>query len=390
MGFCALAMDVGLTFRAQRIAQAAADAGAIAGAQEIGNSDLTSVAQQASAQNGVTNGVNGAVVTVNNPPTEGSHTSSSAYLEVIVQEPVSTVFMGFVTSNSMLNVAGRAVSSTGPAANCIYALATTGTNVTLSNSAKLTSSSCGVISDSSSSTAVSSTGSAQLNARATSIVGSYTTSNGGSITPSPITGITAVADPLAGMSPPTYNAAQCGADPLSHYNNGGSSYSVGPGSNFSTTQGGTLVCYTSLTLGSNGDTVTINPGIYVITGAMSFNSGTNLGGTGVLFYLVGSSASVTIQNGATVNLTAMTSGAYSGVLFFQDRADAHAASIEGGSSSVIDGVLYFPDAPLTVGNGTTTNIQTPMIAQTITFVGGSNFTNSQYANTPLTTPKLVE
>jgi hypothetical protein len=53
-------------------------------------------------------------------------------------------------------------------------------------------------------------------------------------------------------------------------------------------------------------------------------------------------------------------------------------------------VLYFPDAALTVGNGTTTNIETPMIAQTITFLGGTNFTNSQYANTPLVTPKLVE
>jgi hypothetical protein len=389
MGFCALAMDVGLAFRAQRIAQESADAAAIAGVQEIGNTDMSSVAKQASAQNGVTDGVNGAVVTVHNPPSEGSHTSSNSYLEVIVQEPVSTVFMGFVTANSMMTVAARAVASTGPAANCIYALASSGTNVTLSNAGKLNSSSCGVVSDSSSSTAVSSTGSAQLNAK-TSIVGSYTTSNGGSITPTPTTGITAVADPLAGMAAPTYNAGQCTADPLTHYGNGGSSYTVGPGSAFSTTQGTNLVCYTSLTLGSNGDTVTINPGIYVITGAMSFNSGTNLGGTGVMFYLSGSSASVTLQNGATVNLTAATSGAYSGVLFFQDRTNSHAAAIEGGASSVLDGVLYFPDAPLTVGNGTTTNIETPMIAQTITFVGGTNFTDSQYINTPLTTPKLVE
>jgi hypothetical protein len=105
---------------------------------------------------------------------------------------------------------------------------------------------------------------------------------------------------------------------------------------------------------------------------------------------VGALASVTIQNGATVNLTAATSGTYSGVVFYQDRLDLNAASIEGGASSVIDGVLYFPDAALTVGNGTTTNIETPMIAQTITFLGGTNFTNSQYANTPLVTPKLVE
>ena len=309
---------------------------------------------------------------------------------MIVQQPVNTFFMGYITHSKSVTVAARAVSLPAPAANCIYALATTGTNVTLSNAGKLTSSSCGVVSDSSSATAVSSTGSAALDAKSISIVGSYTTANAGTISPTPITGITAVADPLAGLSPPTYNAAQCTADPLTHYGNGGTSYSVGPGSAFSTTQGGTLVCYTSLTLGANSDTVDILPGIYVITGAMTFNSGTNTGGTGVTFYLVGSSASVTIQNGATVNLQGPSSGTYKGVLFYEDRADSTAASIEGGASSVIDGVLYFPDAPLTVGNGTTTNIETPMIAQTITFVGGTNFTDSQYTNTPLTTPKLVE
>jgi hypothetical protein len=390
MGFCALAMDVGLAFRSSRMAQTAADAAAVAGSEETTNADLSSVAQQAATQNGVTNGVGGAVVTVNNPPTLGQHASNSAYVEVIVQVPVSTVFMGFVTGNSMMTVAARAVASTAPAANCIYALAPTGTNVTLSNSGKLTSSSCGVMSDSSSPTAVSSTGSSALNAKSIGIVGSYTIANAGTISPTPITGISAVSDPMAGLSPPTYTASSCTADPLSHYSNGGSSYSVGPGSTYSTTQGSNLVCYTSLTLGSNGDTVDILPGIYVITGPMTFNSGTNTGGTGVMFYLVGALASVTIQNGATVNLTAATSGTYSGVVFYQDRLDLNAASIEGGASSVIDGVLYFPDAALTVGNGTTTNIETPMIAQTITFLGGTNFTNSQYANTPLVTPKLVE
>jgi hypothetical protein len=390
LGFCAFAMDVGLLFRASRMAQASADAAVIAGAAEIGNADMASVAKQASAQNGVTNGVNGAVVTVNNPPNNGTHAGNSAYLEVIVQQPVNTFFMGYITHSKSVTVAARAVSLPAPAANCIYALATTGTNVTLSNAGKLTSSSCGVVSDSSSATAVSSTGSAALDAKSISIVGSYTTANAGTISPTPITGISAVSDPLAGLSPPTYNAAQCTADPLTHYSNGGSSYSVGPGSAFSTTQGGTLVCYTSLTLGSNGDTVDILPGIYVITGAMTFNSGTNTGGTGVTFYLVGSSASVTIQNGATVNLQGPATGTYKGILFYEDRADSTAASIEGGASSVIDGVLYFPDAALTVGNGTTTNIETPMVAQTITFIGGTNFTDSQYTNTPLTTPKLVE
>ena len=189
LGFCAFAMDVGLLFRASRMAQAAADAAVIAGAAEMGNADMASVAKQASAQNGVINGTNGAVVTVNNPPTIGKNTGNSAYLEVIVQQPVNTFFMGYITHSTSVTVAARAVSLPAPAANCIYALATTGTNVTLSNAGKLTSSSCGVVSDSSSATAVSSTGSAALDAKSISIVGNYTTANAGTISPTPITGI---------------------------------------------------------------------------------------------------------------------------------------------------------------------------------------------------------
>jgi len=112
-----------------------------------------------------------------------------------------------------------------------------------------------------------------------------------------------VSDPLAYLTAPPYTASSCTADPLTHYGNGGSSYSVGPGSAYSTTQAGNTVCYTSLSLGMNSDTVTVNPGIYVITGALSFASATTLGGNGVTFYLVGN-GSVTIANGATLNLSA--------------------------------------------------------------------------------------
>jgi hypothetical protein len=268
-------------------------------------------------------------------------------------------------------------------------LATSGTSVPLSNNEKLVSSSCGLVANSSSSTAVSAEGSAELNAKSTSIVGSYTTGNGGSITPSPITGISAVNDPMAGLSPPSYVSSECTADPLSHYGNGGSSYSVGPGSTYSTTQGSNLVCYTSLTIGSNNDTVDLLPGIYVITGALTFDSGTQTGGTGVTFYLVGS-GSVNIGNGATLKLSAPTSGTYSGVLFYQDRSDTNAAAIEGGASSTMNGLLYFPDATLTVGNGTTTTVSAPIIAENLALMGGSTFTDTQYLNTPITTPKLTE
>jgi len=290
-------------------------------------------------------------------------------------------------------VSARAVGALGSSQNCIYALAGSGTTISMSNNAKLTATGCGVVDDSSSSSAISVVGSASLTAASVGVVGGAVTNNNGSISPAAISGTVPSSDPLAYLSPPPYTASSCGSDPLTHYGNGGSSYSVGPGSTYSTTQGGNTVCYTSLTLGVNADTVTVNPGIYVITGALTFASGATLGGTGVTFYLVGS-GSVNIGNNASLTFTAPTTGTYDGILFFQDRADTNAASIQGGASSSLTGILYFPAAALSIGNGSSSTITSPLIASTITLVGGSTLQDNDYASvnpsTPLTSPRLVE
>ncbi len=398
LGFVGLAADIGMLEFEKTKVQAAADSAAIAGASEINYGDFASAAQSAASLNGFANGVNGATVTVNpsgttSPsPLYGPYAGQSGYLEVIVTQSQPTVFMRLFNM-SAVNVAARAVATLGRNPNCIYILQTTGTTLTMSNAGTLTSSSCGLVDDSSSSTAVSVTDAAQVSTSSNEIVGgSYTDNTGSKILPAPVTGIVPVSDPLAFLSPPSYNASSCTADPGGSYQ-GGSSYSVGPGSSHSTTQNGNLVCYTSLTLGANGNTVTANPGIYVITGSLQFSSGTINGGDGVMFYLVGSGA-VSFGNGATFNFTAPTSGAYSGVLFYQDRADTQAATIEGGASSTMQGILYFPNAALTLGNGSSSTFTTPIIAATLTFYGGSKFQDNDYSavntSSVLSSPRLAE
>ena len=389
-GFLALAIDMGVLYRASGMVQAAADSASVAGAAEIESANVSAAAQATATQNGYTNNVNGATVTVNNPPLGGLHAGNSRYVEVIITQAQQTFFMGYITRRNTVTVSARAVAATVAGQTCVYALATSGTDISASNDAQFSVPSCGIVADSSNGSAIAVSGSANITATSVGVVGNYSVDNSGSkITPTPVTGISAASDPLAGVPAPTYTASSCTADPLSHYGNGGSSYSVGPGSTYSTTQSGNLVCYNSLTIGSNGDNVTINPGTYVITGALTFNSQPNLGGNGVTFYLVGS-GSVNIGNGATINLSAPTSGTYSGILFFQDRADATAAQLEGGASSSMNGALYFPDAALTIGNGSNTTVSAPIVAKTLTLVGGTHFTDTSYANTPITTAKLVE
>jgi Flp pilus assembly protein TadG len=389
LGAVGLAADVSLLASATRKVQAVADSAATAGAAAIGDGDANAAAQANATQNGITNGVNGAIVTVS-APTSGNHLNISSYVQVIVSRPQQTYFMGVISHQGSMTVSARAVATLVPGQNCIYLLSPTLTSVSASNNAHLTSSTCGILVNSNSASAISVSGSATISTTSVGIVGNYSVDNSGStISPTPVTGISSVSDPIAYLQPPTYTASSCTSDPLTHYGNGGSSYAVGPGSTYSTTQTGNLVCYSSLTLGSNNDTVTLNPGVYVITGALTFASGTTLGGNGVTFYLTGS-GSVTIANNATPNLTAPTSGAYSGVLMYQDRSDTHAAQIEGGASSVLNGALYFPDAPLTVGNGTTTTISAPVVASTLTIVGGSNISETAYASSPISTAVLVE
>lgn len=394
-GFVALAADVGMMLREKRLVQTAADSGAVAGAAELNYTDVTAAVQAATAQNGFANGTNGATVTVNGPPTgptSGPHANNSNYVEVIVSQSQPTVFMRLFGRDAM-TVSARAVATLSASPGCIYTLSTSGTGISLSNNAQLNAPGCGIIANSSSGTAVSVVGGAKITAGAVGAVGGVSTNNGGSISPTGVSGVAPISDPLGFLQPPTYSAASCGNDPLTHFGNGGASYSVGPGSAFSTTQTGNIVCYNSLTLGANGDTVTVNPGIYVITGALTFASGTNLGGQGVTFYLTGN-GSVNIGNNANLNFSAPTNGNYDGILFYQDRSDGNSASIQGGATSTLSGILYFPDAALNIGNGSRSTISASVIASSLTIVGGSTLQENNYStinsSSPLTAVKLVE
>jgi Flp pilus assembly protein TadG len=380
LGFVALAVDAGLMFRAEREMQTAADSAAIAGAEEVNFGDVTAAAKADAALNGVTDGQNGATVTVNNPPLSGPNTGNSGSVEVIVSASQTTYFMNVFNQGSM-TVIGRAVAGHSPTRNCFYMLGTSGTDISVSNGVNIQIPGCAVFSNSNSSTSLQVTGGATFNAQAINLVGGYTVNNGGHLTPStPAQGVAPASDPLAYLPVPTYTAGSCLANP----NLGWGSHTIGPSA------GGTI-CYNGLTI-ANGGTATLNPGVYVINGQLNLAGGTTTTGTGVTFYLP-PGGSVSISNGITFNLTAPTSGTYNGILFYQDRSNANAVYIEGGASSVLNGILYFPDANLTLENGTNTTSYATVVSKSITFAGGASFKDySQMpgASSPLVAARLVE
>jgi hypothetical protein len=122
MGFMALAVDVGMLFRAKRNLQIVADAAATAGALDYYNTGsgggVQTAAQAAATANSVTNGVGGAVVAVTNPVTSGAHTGAGT-VEVDVSQPNPTFFMKVFGYNTM-TVAARAVAGSVPGGPCIH------------------------------------------------------------------------------------------------------------------------------------------------------------------------------------------------------------------------------------------------------------------------------
>ncbi len=204
LGFVGFAADIGIMFRNKRNLQIAADAAAVAGAAELNYGNWSAAGQAAATQNGVTNGAGGAVVTINNPPLYGAYAgvaNNVSYVEAIVTQNQPTFFAQLFNLFS-INVAARAVATLGPA-GCIYTLATAGTGLTFSGMT-VSLPTCAIV-DNSSTAAALAANSGVVTASQIGAVGGY--ANGGAtVTPTPITGIAPVSDPLAYLTPPAFDA----------------------------------------------------------------------------------------------------------------------------------------------------------------------------------------
>ncbi|HVA85452.1 MAG TPA: Ig-like domain repeat protein [Candidatus Saccharimonadales bacterium] len=143
-----LLLDGGMASATRRQAQNAADTAALAAAKAIAaGQDGTAAAQSISATNGFPasaadcsgNSITG--VTVNNPPTSGTYSGVSGYVEVVTKRAMRTGFAGIVGQNCWM-VSARAVASVNNAgvATCNFcALNNSNKNHTLvlQNSAEL-------------------------------------------------------------------------------------------------------------------------------------------------------------------------------------------------------------------------------------------------------------
>lgn len=366
LGLVGLAADVGLLRAAKINLQTVADSAAVAGASEVKYGTATAAARTDATKNGFTDGVNGATLTVLNPPQNGPHTGDVNYVEIIAAQPKSAIFMNLFNVG-LVTLRARAVAGLGSGTGCIYTLDPTASNAILLNGNGTIQAQCGVIDDSNSSSAMRFNGNVTFSVESIGIVGNYVTTGHVIVNPTPVTNIAPEPDPLSYLPKPTVGSCT--------YNN------------YSTNSNATLspgVYCGGITLNGSARG-TFNPGLYILNnGGLTLNGNTTITGTGVTFYLTGTST-LTLNGGNGVSLVAPTTGTYAGILFFQDPADTRGATFNGNNSTTLQGALYFPTAALTVNGTGSTAAYTILVASTITFNGSGTF-NDNYSTLPNGSP----
>jgi len=190
--------------------------------------------------------------------------------------------------------------------------------------------------------------------------------------------VTSPGDPLASIAAPTTGMIVGRTPTYYDMNSKPTNNTLSPG-----------VYCGGLTIGNtNGTAFTMSPGVYIIAGGgLVFNSQASVSGSGVTIYNTSSSGwgcassynytPVTISGQVTANLSAPTTGSLAGILFFGNRTGcptpgACQDQINGGSTAILNGALYFKSDQLTI-TGSNASGYMMLVADKIYINGNSNF-----------------
>ncbi|WP_027165799.1 pilus assembly protein TadG-related protein [Mesorhizobium sp. WSM3224] len=337
--------------------QAIADAAAYAGALEkIAGSNTTAITAAATTS-ASSNGLGGGIIVVNTPPTSGPNKANKA-VEVILNQNLDRMFTSIFTQTKVPERA-RAVALITDASNaCDIALSLTASQALLfSGSTNAKKIGCVDMANSNASDAIKIQGSAAVQTDCLITVGGVVLNNPPTmVCKAPITHALPAADPYGSLPTPAAT---------------GGCKNINGNKTTQTIQAGTYCSGMNL----NGN-VALSSGTYVVQGNLKINAGAVITCaapcTGVTIFMAGSNT-VSINGNATVNLSAPTSGTYSGVLFYGDRTGTAAQStFNGTATSLLTGAIYFPRQQVNyLGNFSGKNGCTQVVADTIQWSGNS-------------------
>jgi hypothetical protein len=412
LSFAGLVIDVGVSYVQYRQAQAAADAAAIAGADNMpGGSSAPTATQISQAiddaralaatvnkpSNGFSDGVNNTTVTIDAPYTGGPpicSTNPYSCVQVTITRKVDTNFLKIIGKN-YISVSRSAVAMTQttvgyPCSICVLNPSVAGA-LTDKGNGNITVSNGNIVVNSTAADGITLGPNGAINAGGGGTIGVVGGTNGkGTANPAIKTGVPPVLDPLASVPYPSLSGyASCSDVSLS----GNSGQSILPG------------CYHDISVSGNGS-LTFAAGLYVITGTvkLSGHGGGGFEGTaGVTFFFTcGSSTprlcaaggesggNLSISGNGSFSITGPSSGTLQGMAIFYDRLNTGGLSIVGNGGNHVLGTIYAKDTTLNItGNGGTLDDNSMIVVDQLSMVGNAGITDNFSKSLNYPNPQIV-
>ena len=374
-GFVGLAVDGGEAANEQQIVRGAADGAALAGAYSIRKGSTIAAATTLAGQVLVAVPLPAGDLTMTYLDSGGIATAvaaSVATVRAVVVDNHTTYFIRTLGVPTLQLTARAEANALGgaPAACAVCVMNPAGTTLNEHNGADMTITGGPLQVNSSGGSALTQSNNATLTAPSIAVVGGVNQGNG-TITPSPVTGGSAIADPLAAIAVPAV------AGVATNFTAPGGASALAPG------------VYGTVTVNA-GSTLTLNPGTFVIRVRLNVNGGTVIG-TGVTIYLgcalyptacaVGASGGFISLSGGSLTLSPPTTGAYAGLTVFGDRNNIAANTFASSPTVNVAGTWYTLHQPLTDStNGDSISFSQLVIA-TLTMPNNSTFSASRSATT---------
>jgi len=390
-----LGVEAGMWFTNARALQTQADAAALAGAYALmGGSSLSTIQSTGTTEatnNGFANGSPNTIVI-----TQITFGGQQA-VEAVLTTPKTPTLLSGVSAGGKVNVQATAVAAVNTPGNpCIMALDPTSgdTGILMKGSVSVTMPNCIMASNTPGSSSISLQGASGLviDVKNLYTVGSISKTGSPSYATNPanlppLVGQAALTDPFSCAT----SSAYCIPKSLPPCVAGSSASTYGPGT----------YC-NGIDLGGN-----LKPGIYYVDGGarnnQSITASSNSIGTGVTIVLTSSTTANKIPQlglipSFTLSLSAPTTGAFHGVVFYQDPkapvCTKKCNSFTGNTNFAVNGAFYFPNQQFMLNGNSTTSTCTLIIARTVELSGNSSLDYSGCsavgaATTTVQTVKLV-
>lgn len=348
IGFAGLTVDTGMWYREYERLQLAADAAALGASRLLSDSSATTAQYQAAGlaeADGVTGGkLIGTLAT----PISVSVASGQKSVTVTLTSTANSFFTGIFSSTppTMTASATAGYSQSSGATACVLATSTSAQDaIKVDNMGSITGSGCGVFANSNASSAIY-LNSGTVSGSTVGTAGTISESNSGSNTLSGKTSQNAATeqDPYASRTAPTPGSCNNSTNNFTAYGT------------YQFTQSANIWCG-DVTIGGNGSTDSFAPGVYyVVNGNLIFNNADITSASGVTFVLTGTTEVGAVEwtnYSNTTALTAPTTGATAGIVFWQtctDPSNTGTNTFNGGGTLELSGAFYAPCGTINANN----------------------------------------